>query len=120
MLDTVVEGLRRNAGELVRGRRVSEERISVRGGDHLQLNNWRAVLGQSNDPGMRGTGTRKGCVAHLPSFGSGDCEAGAGIVEVDAASREGQLWGETVERVRNEIGCAKKGEETNQKGAQQG
>ena len=36
MLDAVFEGLRRNAGELVRGRRVSEERKSVRGGDHLQ------------------------------------------------------------------------------------
>ena len=36
MLDTVVEGLRRNAGELVRGRGESEERTSVRGWNHPQ------------------------------------------------------------------------------------
>ena len=59
MLDTVVEGLHRNAGELVRGRCESEERTQVSGAGTILSNNLRAVVGQSDDPGMRETGTTR-------------------------------------------------------------
>lgn len=49
------------------------KRGQASGAGTILSNNLRAVVGQSDDPGM--------------SFGSGDCETGAGIVEVDTASR---------------------------------
>ena len=58
MLDTFVEGLRRDAGELVRGRSESEERKSFRAGTILS-NKLSAVVGQSGAPRMRGTGTTR-------------------------------------------------------------
>ena len=63
------------------------KRGQASGAGTILSNNLRAVVGQSDDPGMRGTGTDKGCITRLPSYGSGDCKTGAGIVEVDAASR---------------------------------
>ena len=59
MLDTVIEGLRHNAGELVRGVEAKVKRGQASGAGTILSNNLRVVVGQSDDPGMRGTGTTR-------------------------------------------------------------